>query len=419
MLFLLKRGCQILTSSLHIFYPILINKARIMNRLFIKLTALAIVILLHSCGSLKNQTEDKHPELVQIRWEKLEEKDMLYTDDKIDSCRFLLLETNEKCLIGEIIKILVTDKHIFIIDNNKKLFVFDTNGKFLNTIGSIGPGPDEHLTISDFYVDEETGVVGVYDAYRTSITRYSFDGEIIDKTNCDPVLKNSRYILGINNGQLLISMINNINNDYHYNTVNERDGSLSGKYLPYLSQGTENLTLWPRTYSTDKTNHYVTTMFSDTLYFFANGELYPGFVLQTPLKKATREDIAKYGPYECGIDALPFLRRDGYSSGFSEIYAAGGYLHFTYMLKNNFYMVFWNIVENKGYYSLYKEFSNPLLRLPDFITTTSDAFMGVFRAFEVVEARETLSDPRLFKQIETVKEEDNPILAFYYILKNN
>jgi hypothetical protein len=86
------------------------------------------------------------------------------------------------------------------------------------------------------------------------------------------------------------------------------------------------------------------------------------------------------------------------------------------MLRNNYYKIFWNITEHRGYYTLHKEIDNPLSRIPAFMTA-SDAFVGVFRAFEVVEARETLHNPNILSQVENVKDEDNPILAFYYVLK--
>ena len=342
---------------------------------------------------------------------------MFCTDGKLDSCRFVILETNDNCLLGATVKVEITDKYIIILDNNKKIFVFDTEGKFLNTIGKIGPGPNEHLSIKGFYVDEVAGTIGVYDVLRADITRYTMDGKMINKTKCEPFFKEACRILGLNEGLLITSTYNNLKNDYHYFVVNEKDNTLCGNYIPYLSQGRANLILRDEFYTNDKTNHYVLAMFSDTLYHFADREFKPKYVLQTPLKKATKKDIEKYGTFETGIDVMTSLRKDGFSLGIFHIHAAGGYIFFTYTMKDNFYYAFWNIAENKGYYKLYQEIENPLCRINQISTTTRDAFVGILSADEVVEALKTVPDRSLFKELEKVDYQDNPIIVFYYIVK--
>ena len=375
---------------------------------------IAFLLLLYGCA--ENRSSDIDSDLIPIRWEDLEERDMFCTDGKLDSCRFVILETSDNCLLGATAKVEITDKYIVIL-SNKKIFVFDTEGKFLNTIGRIGPGPNEHLTISDFYLDEEAGTIGVYDVWRAEITRYSMDGKMINKTKCDPVLKEACDILGLNEGLLLISMHNNLKNDYHYILVNENDNKLSGNYIPYISRGRANLNIPKYYYATDKTYHYVLAMFSDTIYHFTNREITSKYVLQTPIKKPTKTDIDKYGTFETGMDVMTFLRRDGFSLGIINIYAAGGYIFFAYGMKGDFYQVFWNIAENKGYYNLYQEIENPLCRINQISTTTREAFVSVLDAYTVVESLKTVPDRSLFKELEKVDYQDNPILVFYYIVK--
>lgn len=55
----------------------------------------------------------------------LQNKDLLLTNGIPDSCHFVKLETKDGCMIGHIIKMIVTDSLIFIKDYNKNLFVFN------------------------------------------------------------------------------------------------------------------------------------------------------------------------------------------------------------------------------------------------------------------------------------------------------
>ena len=70
-----------------------------------------------------------------------------------DSVEIVKLETAQECLMGVVKRIYVVDSLLFISDSNEKLFVFDRSGKFRNTIGTLGRGNDELLSMVDFCVD--------------------------------------------------------------------------------------------------------------------------------------------------------------------------------------------------------------------------------------------------------------------------
>jgi hypothetical protein len=143
------------------------------------------------------------------------------------------------------------------------------------------------------------------------------------------------------------------------------------------------------------------------------------------LKKASQDIIDKKAPYEFGSDAWSYLRKNGYSPGLTEIFATDNYLHFTYMYKEESYDIFWNLAANKGYYTPYEYRGNIFehTSISDAMitsTTTDDAFVNIIqvsRAIEDQQGEHTLKDPRVLKVMENIQEEDNPIVAFYYIKK--
>jgi len=90
------------------------------------------------------------------------------------SVKIIPLETNESCLIGDIDKIQVIDNYVLIMDASiaKSLYVFDREGRFIRKIGSVGQGPGEYVSISDFTVDRENKTVYIEDGRLPRIHKY-------------------------------------------------------------------------------------------------------------------------------------------------------------------------------------------------------------------------------------------------------
>lgn len=72
----------------------------------------------------------------------------------VDSISYISLETNDNCLIGNIDKLIVTDKFYYIIDMEIAcaVFCFDKKGTFIRKIGNRGVGKGEYVSISDMNV---------------------------------------------------------------------------------------------------------------------------------------------------------------------------------------------------------------------------------------------------------------------------
>lgn len=91
------------------------------------------------------------------------------------------LETTSESLIGRIYNILYDSNFYFIHDKrNNKLLRFSEDGKFLNSIGSIGKGPQELLKIRDVAINIKKKFISILDSKSRKIFRYRYSGEFID-----------------------------------------------------------------------------------------------------------------------------------------------------------------------------------------------------------------------------------------------
>ncbi|MCR8667550.1 6-bladed beta-propeller [Aestuariibaculum sp. M13] len=91
------------------------------------------------------------------------------------------LETTSESIIGSIHNILFDSDSYFIHDiRNNKLLRFSENGKFLNSIGTIGNGPNELLRIRDVAINTEKKFISILDSKSRKICRYRYSGEFID-----------------------------------------------------------------------------------------------------------------------------------------------------------------------------------------------------------------------------------------------
>ena len=103
----------------------------------------------------------------------------VYCSDYFSSVELIPLETNKNCMIGQSVHpVLMKDSFIFIsAGSGRNFYVFDRNGKFLNSIGTIGKGPGEYLLASDVFLNQDKPTIFIAD-FR-SILEYEFNGKFI------------------------------------------------------------------------------------------------------------------------------------------------------------------------------------------------------------------------------------------------
>mgnify|MGYP002626552024 FL=1 len=80
----------------------------------------------------------------------------LNLSDAIDNIKIVKLDTSDESLLSNISKMEVTENDIWITHmRDQRIYRFSHDGKFLNTVGKQGEGPEEYVGIHDFVIDDK------------------------------------------------------------------------------------------------------------------------------------------------------------------------------------------------------------------------------------------------------------------------
>jgi hypothetical protein len=118
-------------------------------------------------------------QLIKVDFSKQQNSEQL-KERFVSSCKFIQLETNENCLIGEMSKIIIQPDRIFILDIFKaqSVFIFDSDGKWIHTIHQVGNGPDEYINVTDIYFDEDRRMLGLLCRSNRKIMFFDKNGKL-------------------------------------------------------------------------------------------------------------------------------------------------------------------------------------------------------------------------------------------------
>jgi hypothetical protein len=335
--------------------------------------------------------------------------------------RFLKLETTENCLIAEIKRMNFDDNKIFIKDSNDKIFVFDEQGKFLNTVGQIGPGPDEHLSIYDFYLDKENKRICIFDMYKSAIFSYTYAGRLLEKKQVNNnIFKYFSHLFLVETHTLLLIKNNFTESLYNFSLVSGKNFDQVDNFVPYLFIGER----WPQSkgyliVTESKNQIFMPAVISDTIYRYDPNtkRIVPDMVFVGKCRPMTKKDV-EGKTLEIAMDALQTAREKKLSSGISKITMTQKYLTFCSQDYNSLRRIIWNMETKKGYtqpsirsiedYALSKNLLSYL------VSSTDDAFVCVIPAEDFI--MDDWKENETAKEVaENTLEDDNPILVYYYI----
>lgn len=131
------------------------------------LQTIIFVFLLVSCGN-KNMTNSIVDDTeVDVSTSELAISSIIEVENMVP------LETTDSSLVGKIEKLMKRNKQFYVKSANQVLTVFDQNGKYLNSIGRLGTGPEEYPTLLDFDVNAES----IYILTAGKILVYSLQGQ--------------------------------------------------------------------------------------------------------------------------------------------------------------------------------------------------------------------------------------------------
>ncbi len=356
---------------------------------------------------------EKHPidnNLSYIYLDSLSERNII--TESINNCHFVKLQTIEECLIKWIVKIKFDDNKIFIKDTNNKIFVFDHQGRFLNTIGKIGLGPDEQLVIFDFDLNTKSKIITVFDIYKSTLFKYTYSGNLLGKEKFnDDLFANVSAITFADDRHWILTLDNDNTSLFNYGILDNKNKKRKN-YIPYMAIGNQTLSYGMSKIGKFKETVYMCAFMSDTVYTYNidSERIIPQWVFKGKSMPATKEELDGK-TYDLALEALVIARNKHLSTGIDQLYTTDDYIHFTFSMNNSKYRVFFNTNSQSGYY--YKIIPASLYTsLDNLIATTDKAFVCFIPADEALS--DDFEDNLNLKEIlEVTKEDDNPILAFY------
>ena len=145
-------------------------------------SVLSLLILI-SCTNQKKRNAGEsepvkpYPHIINMD-EGLKNESQLKLSDIADSIKYIVLSKDKKILIGSFRRLQMTDSNIYI--NSEGLIMrFDLSGKFLNTFGSLGRGPEEYLPGSVYSTTPRNDKILILRSMMYNYLSFKPDGEYI------------------------------------------------------------------------------------------------------------------------------------------------------------------------------------------------------------------------------------------------
>jgi len=199
-----------------------------------------------SCANKKQDKQSLEPFGVELIKVDLREE---YKERKFPNINYSMkvqrLEDNEEYPIGEVSKLIIDEKRIYILDSAKAkaLFIYSREGKLLHLINQIGRGPGEFIAPQDFNIDKRNGDIVVMDAHSKKMLVYSSQGEYIREFNYG--LYAVRFIIDDENNILLDNGNIPSEDSLYYLKKIDFDGKLLDQLFP-SDPSTVGITFTPR-----------------------------------------------------------------------------------------------------------------------------------------------------------------------------
>lgn len=159
-----------------------------------KLISIVLGICLGVCSP-----SPKTEEGVTIDIEKSNLKDIPYSSF-VDSISYILLETNDDCLIGKIRDVILADSIIFVLKQEQdEILLFDRQGHYMRKIAKKGNGPGEYSIINQMDYNEKRKSIFIL---ASNIIEYDLFGNVKHEYKL-PFYASDLY--SYDNGDFLIS----------------------------------------------------------------------------------------------------------------------------------------------------------------------------------------------------------------------
>jgi hypothetical protein len=299
--------------------------------------------------------------------------------------------------------------------------VFNFDGKFISETGKRGQGPGEFLTITAFYIEDNSVVI--IDDMKSSFHRYDFNGKYLSSEKIEG--KNVRTVyraMSTDNDKLLMYHYINYEADMACSLINLENNELIGSYFSYSPLKVINFRYSWSSHPMTKTVEGIDFIMPlcDTVYCYNGSSFFPGYVVETPCKMMSRNQVKENATF-LNPEVID-LARQGFFTGFYSIFETDRHIYLEFHDQGMIGGYFLCDKESRqgNYYHMTIDEKSNQIPFCDIKASFDDTFVGVFQPdlllrhnFEI--AGET--GVQYKKMLSSLREDDNPILCLYKLKK--
>lgn len=240
------------------------------------------------CNCTYKQSESQNPS--DIETIPITDFDTTYgkLSDFAEEVKMIPLEFTDKSILGEIKKVVMSDKFIFIMERTKQegVYVFDHTGKFLYRIGSRGQGPEEFIDLFDFSINEEDELIYLFDQPRKRILVFTFDNKFIKDIPMNYYASRFEYQNGLfylyrehaSYGTPLYSLV-----------IKDQNGDLVDKYYP-MAKDAEEMYIHDCIFRKRENDILFAQNLNDSVFTLSGSKLNPRYYIDYKDRTMSKED---------------------------------------------------------------------------------------------------------------------------------
>lgn len=233
------------------------------------------------CKSIKDANEDLkiEPEKIIVN---LHESQTLRFSEMFSPPVFIPLETTDKSLISSISQLVISDSIFFIVVDEPSGMIqqFSPKGNHLRTIFNKGRGPDEYLNLYYIDIDPSNNTIIFWEPLL-GIVRMDYLGNIISKIKLPEVVSyavvlhpsENLYLIETSCGQIINRSVKQEDSYFHFCTYNPE----SGKLTPWLKRTSGTRLVGPPSFSFYNKDAFYLPLNWDTVYLVGESTVSPAY----------------------------------------------------------------------------------------------------------------------------------------------
>ena len=337
----------------------------------------------------------------------------------IDSIYYLPLETDDRYLIGNIDKLIVTDVFFYVIDKdiNPSIFCFNKKGEFIRKIGNRGASIWEYISITDVNVYHEN--VYIWDGSSKKLLIYKSNGDFVSSISSDYA---AEAIAILDDSQ--IAFYGDYKHNYKFKnrgkypnllTINLNNKKTNTDLFYEETLSTTGITSLPNNISNNK---YLIMPLNDTIYQISSSGVKRKYVInyRQKYKKEKENYIERLKREKVTVDEAIAIAGEGAQFPITNVFFEGNsFSYFFYQMGYHFYFGFY-YPESQTYIeaSAYKKnpIKNDMDGLARFLPRTvhGDFFYCAMDPSAILEHTELIPISEKNK-LQKLKSEDNPVIV--------